>query len=444
MKDVADDIAEARECQKNGASSLIAMISRGYCSTSFAAVASSAAGKPAGKRVGGLGPGRVEQLDLRCAGDARLQALDFAVGERRALHHDGGEVAALENPFFRLYPEWALIPIVILATVATVIASQAVISGAFSLTRQAVQLGLVPRLAIRHTSDTMAGQIYLPRVNWLLLASVLFIVVVFRDSSHLAAAYGVSVTATMVITSWMAFFIIFKLWGWSLWKAAALIAPLLLIEQAFFVANMLKVVDGGWLPLAIAASVGLTMATWLRGSRILQRRTRKTEADLDWLIRKLEAKPPHRVPGTAVFLTSDINSAPTSLMHNLKHNRILHERNIVLSIKTNDVPRVLRSERVEIDRLNETFVKVTAHYGFMETPSIPKIFEQCRRKALNVDVSSTSFFLSRRSLRLTSKSEMPRWQDMLFIRLARSAEDATTYFRIPTDRVVEVGTQIAV
>ena len=152
-------------------------------------------------------------------------------------------------------------------------------------------------------------------------------------------------------------------------------------------ANMLKVVDGGWLPLAIAASVGLTMATWLRGSRILQRRTRKTEADLDWLIRKLEAKPPHRVPGTAVFLTSDINSAPTSLMHNLKHNRILHERNIVLSIKTNDVPRVLRSERVEIDRLNETFVKVIAHYGFMETPSIPKIFEQCRRKALNVDVS---------------------------------------------------------
>ena len=231
------------------------------------------------------------------------------------------------------------------------------ISGAFSLTRQAVQLGLVPRLAIRHTSDTMAGQIYLPRVNWLLLASVLFIVVVFRDSSHLAAAYGVSVTATMVITSWMAFFIIFKLWGWSLWKTAALIAPLLLIEQAFFVANMLKVVDGGWLPLAIAASVGLTMATWLRGSRILQRQTRKTEADLDWLIRKLEAKPPHRVPGTAVFLTSDINSAPTSLMHNLKHNRILHERNIVLSIKTNDIPRVLRSERVEIDRLNESSSK---------------------------------------------------------------------------------------
>jgi KUP system potassium uptake protein len=206
----------------------------------------------------------------------------------------------------------------------------------------------------------------------------------------------------------------------------------------------LKVVEGGWLPLAIAASVGLIMTTWIKGSQILQRNFRKNEAELDWLVRKLEAKPPHRVPGTAVFLSTDVNAAPTSLMHNLKHNRILHERNIVLSIKTRDVPRVPRRERLEIDRSNETFVKVTAHYGFMETPSIPKIFDHCRRKSLNVDIGATSFFLSRRSLRMTSKSEMPRWQEMLFISLARSAEDATTYFRIPIDRVVEVGTQIAV
>ena len=347
-------------------------------------------------------------------------------------------------PFFRLYPQWALIPMVLLATVATVIASQAVITGAFSLTRQAVQLGLVPRLAIKHTSEAMAGQIYLPRVNWLLLVAVLMIVAIFKDSSHLAAAYGVSVTATMVITSAMAFFIIWKLWGWSFWKTTALIVPLVLIEQAFFMANMLKVVDGGWLPLMIAAGVGLTMATWVKGSRILQRHSRKNEADLDWLVRKLEAKPPTRVPGTAMFLSSDVNAAPTSLMHNLKHNRALHERNIVLAIRTEEFPRVPRHERLEIDRSNQTFIKVIAHYGFMETPSIPKIFEHCRRKGLNLDLAATSFFLSRRSLRVTTRSEMPRWQEMLFIGLARSAEDATTYFQIPSDRVVEVGAQVAI
>jgi len=352
--------------------------------------------------------------------------------------------AALENPFFRLYPQWALFPMIVLATLATVIASQAVITGAFSLTRQAVQLGLVPRLAIHHTSEAMAGQIYLPRINWLLLVSVLFVVIVFRDSSHLASAYGVSVTATMVITSCMAFFIIWKLWGWSVWRAAALILPLLLVELAFFMANILKIVDGGWLPLAIAAGVGLVMVTWITGARIVAKQFRKSEAELDWLIKKLEAKPPFRVSGTAVFLTPDVNSAPTSLMHNLKHNRILHERNIVLSIKTNDVPRVPSRERLEIDRSNETFVKITAHFGFMETPSIPKIFNQCRRKSLNVDLGATSFFVSRRVLRPTSKSEMPRWQEMLFIALTHGAEDATTYFQIPMDRVVEVGTQIAV
>jgi KUP system potassium uptake protein len=203
-------------------------------------------------------------------------------------------------------------------------------------------------------------------------------------------------------------------------------------------------VEGGWLPLAIAAGVGLVMATWIRGARLVQKEFRKNEAELDWLIKKLEAKPPFRVSGTAVFLTPDVNSAPTSLMHNLKHNRILHERNIVLSIKTNDVPRVPRRERLEIDRSNEKFIKITAHYGFMETPSIPKIFNQCRRKSFNVDLGATSFFVSRRVLRPSSKSEMPLWQDMLFIALTHGAEDATAYFQIPTDRVVEVGTQIAV
>ena len=351
---------------------------------------------------------------------------------------------ALENPFYRLYPEWALIPIVLLATAATVIASQAVITGAFSLTRQAVQLGLLPRMTIRHTSEEMAGQIYLPQVNWLLFAGVVLVVVLFKTSSNLAAAYGVAVTATMIITSAMGFFVVWRVWGWPVWKAAALIVPLLLVEQAFFIANMLKVFDGGWLPLLIAAVLFTIMWTWVRGYGLLLKRVHKHETDLAWLRRKLEPKPPVRVPGTAVFLSADVNVAPTSLMHNLKHNRVLHERNLILSIKTGETPYVPRHERVQIDLSDPMFAKITARYGFMESPSVPKIFEHCRRKGLNVDPNQCSFFLSRRSLRVTPQSEMPRWQERLFIMLARSAEDATAYFRIPTDRVVEVGTQVAI
>jgi KUP system potassium uptake protein len=352
--------------------------------------------------------------------------------------------AALSSPFYLLYPEWALVPMVILATAATIIASQAVITGAFSLTRQAIQLGLLPRLGITHTSESMAGQIYMPRVNWLLLIAVLFMVLLFKNSSALAAAYGVAVTAEMVITSLIAFFLIWRLWGWSVWQTALLIVPLLFIEQAFFAANMLKIFEGAWVPLLMAACVGLVMVTWVRGARLLAKQTRKNEADLDWLLRKLEAKPPHRVPGTAVFFTADPTAAPTALMHNLKHNRILHERNIILSIKTEDIPRVPRYERVTVDRVTDTFIRVVARYGFMETPSVPKILDVCRRKDLNIDMSATSFFLSRRNLKPTPKSEMPAWQDRLFVALARSAQDATTYFQIPTDRVVEVGTQVAV
>jgi len=351
---------------------------------------------------------------------------------------------AIENPFYRLYPEWALAPMVILATAATVIASQAVITGAYSLARQAIQLGLLPRFSIRHTSESMAGQIYLPRVNWLLLAGVVTAVLMFKSSSNLAAAYGISVTAAMVIDTLMAFFVVWKCWGWPVWRAAVTMVPLLLIEQTFFAANVLKLFEGAWVPLIIAGALGLVMFTWVKGSAILGKITRRNEADLDWLVRKLEAKPPARVPGTAVFLTADVNAAPTSLMHNLKHNRVLHERNLVLSIRTQETPRVPRHERVVIDRSNETFIKVTALYGFMETPSIPKIIESCRRKDLNIDIGATSFFLSRRSLRPTTRSEMTRVQERLFIWLARTAEDATTYFQIPTDRVVEVGTQVAI
>jgi KUP system potassium uptake protein len=351
---------------------------------------------------------------------------------------------AIEHPFYRLYPSWALLPMVGLATMATVIASQAVITGAFSFTRQAIQLGLLPRLEIRHTSESVAGQIYLPRVNQLLFVGVLLVIAIFRTSGGLAAAYGLSVTATMVIDSLMAFFVVWRCWKWPVWKAIALMVPLLLTEQVFLTANLMKIPEGGWLPLVVGGGVSLLVLTWVRGSKTLARATRKSEAELEWLVRKLDAKPPHRVPGTAVFLTGDPNAAPTSLMHNLKHNRVLHERNIILTIKTEDTPRVQRHERIEIDRVADTFIRVIAHYGFMETPSVPKIIEHCRRKDLNIDIAATSFFLSRRSLKTSLKSEMPRWQERLFIWLAGRAEDATEYFRIPSDRVVEVGTQVMV
>ncbi len=221
------------------------------------------------------------------------------------------------------------------------------------------------------------------------------------DSSNLAAAYGLAVTAAMIITTLIAFFVIWQIWSWPLWHAALLIVPLLFLEQTFLTANLLKVLEGAWVPLMIAACVGLVMITWVRGSRLLAKQTRKNEADLDWLLRRLEAKPPHRVAGTAVFFTADPTGAPTALMHNLKHNRVLHERNIILSIRTEDTPRIPRYERVTVERITDTFIRVVARYGFMETPSVPKIFDQCRRKDLNVDMSATSFFLSRRNLKPT-------------------------------------------
>ncbi len=352
--------------------------------------------------------------------------------------------SALANPLYKLYPEWALTPVILLATMATVIASQAVITGAFSIARQAIQLGLLPRLAVRHTSASVAGQIYMPRINFMIFVAVVVVVLQFRSSSALASAYGVSVTAAMVVDSVMALFVVWKLWKWPLWKAALLVLPLLAIEELFFMANMMKLIEGGWLPVAIASVVSMVMFTWRRGAGILVRDSHKLHTELDWLVRRLEAKPPHRVAGTAIFLTADPTVAPVALMHNLKHNRVLHERNIILSIKTEDVPRVPRHERLTITRLSDHFICVGARYGFMETPNVPNILERCRRKDLNIDAGSTSFFLSRRTLRMAAKSEMPRWQDRLFIWLAAGAEDATAYFRIPHDRVVEVGTQVTV
>jgi KUP system potassium uptake protein len=351
---------------------------------------------------------------------------------------------ALENPFFLMYPDWALIPMVLLATAATVIASQAVITGAYSITRQAIQLGLIPRLEIRHTSGSHAGQIYMPRVNMLLLVGVLLLVLLFRSSSALASAYGIAVTGTMVVTGIMAFVVIWKVWRWSPFAAALLMLPFLLIDITFLGANLLKVADGGWVPLALGGVLMVMMYTWRRGSRLLFEKTRRQETPLVDLVRMLERKPPARVPGMAVFLTSDPASAPTALLHSLKHYKVLHERTVILTIETADAPRVDPAERVRIEPVGETFTRIVLRFGFMESPNIPKALAVVRAHGFTFDIMSTSFFLSRRHLKPAARSGMPRWQDRLFILLARLANDATDYFQIPTGRVVEVGTQVTI
>jgi KUP system potassium uptake protein len=351
---------------------------------------------------------------------------------------------SVENPFFLLYPEWALLPMVLLATVATVIASQAVITGAYSLTRQAIQLGLLPRLEIRHTSEALFGQIYMPRVNALLLIGVLLLVGLFRSSGALASAYGIAVTGTMVVTAMMAFVVIWRVWHWSKFAAAALIVPFLFIDLTFLSANLLKVAEGGWMPLALGAMIMTIMYTWRRGTRLLFEKTRRQETPLETLVKSLEKKPPARVPGTAVFLTSDPVSAPTALLHSLKHYKVLHEKNVILTVETSDGPRVDPAERVRIEPVGKTFSRVVLRFGFMETPNVPKALAIARKLGWQFDIMSTSFFLSRRSLKPAAHSGMPRWQDRLFIGLTRAANDATDYFQIPTGRVVEVGTQVTI
>jgi KUP system potassium uptake protein len=273
---------------------------------------------------------------------------------------------------------------------------------------------------------------------------VLFLVLMFRSSSALAGAYGIAVTGTMVVTGVMAFVVVWKVWRWSPVAAAALMVPFILIDLTFLGANLLKVVEGGWVPLALGGLVMVVMYTWRRGSRLLFEKTRRQETPLEALVAMLEKKPPMRVPGTAVFLTSDPSSAPTALMHSLKHYKVLHEKNVILTIETADMPRVDPAERVRIEAVGETFSRVVLRFGFMETPNVPKALAIARKHGWTFDIMSTSFFLSRRSLKPAAKSDMQPWQDRLFIMLTRVANDATDYFQIPTGRVVEVGTQVTI
>jgi KUP system potassium uptake protein len=350
----------------------------------------------------------------------------------------------LENPFFLLYPDWALLPMVLLATVATIIASQAVISGAFSLTHQAMQLGLLPRMEMRRTSETEKGQIYIPRINWLLLVAVLYIVFAFRSSSALASAYGVAVTGTMVITSIMAFLVMWKCWQWKVASAALVIAPFLAVDLIFLLANLLKIFEGGWLPLAVGASLMLLMLTWHRGTRILAEVSRQNEVNLADFIAMIAKSSITHASGTAVFLTGNPAATPTALLHNIKHNKVLHEHNIILNVIAEDTPRIADGERTSMERLSGHFTTISMRFGYMESPNVPVGLAACRASGLKFDVMSTSFFLSRRALRPAPRSRMPRWQDKLFIGLARSSDDASRYFHIPSGRAVEIGTQITI
>jgi KUP system potassium uptake protein len=352
--------------------------------------------------------------------------------------------AAIENSFYRMVPDSMLLPLIALATAATVIASQAVITGAFSLVRQAVQLGLLPRFEVRFTSEAHAGQIYLPRVNMLLLIGVLLLVLLFRTSSGLASAYGIAVSTTMVADGIMGFVVIWKLWNWKVAAAAAVILPFVVVDMTFFSANLLKLFEGAWVPLLFGLAMAILIWTWRRGAAILTSKTRRTEVPLKDLIKSLEKRPPHFVKGTAVFLTSDPSFVPTALLHNLKHNKVLHEHNVILTIETAQTPRVDPADRVRMENISDKFSTVRLRFGFMESPNVPKALVIARKLGWQFDIMATSFFVSRRSLKPSAQSGMPQWQDHLFIALSRSANDATDYFQIPTGRVVEVGTQVTI
>ena len=350
---------------------------------------------------------------------------------------------ALESPFFKLYPAWALIPMIGLATLATIIASQAVITGAYSMTQQAIQLGLLPRMNIRRTSETERGQIYIPAVNWNLLLAVLFLTVTFKTSSSLASAYGIAVTGTMVVTVALAAVVARYYWLWSWWRVGLVMAPFLCVDLIFLGANLLKIAEGGWLPLVVGGALLIGMLTWRRGARLLSTRWKKEELPLAEYLPVLEKKSPERVSGTAVFLTSHPDLVPTALMHNLKHNKVMHRRNIIVCVETTDTPRVEESERGKTAKVSESFTVVRLKFGFMEEPDIPRALAR-RYLHLELDPMQTSYYLSRRVIRPSSRSEMPVWQDRLFIWLAHQSSDASAYFAIPSDRAIEIGTQVTV
>ncbi|EAU65104.1 K+ potassium transporter [Stigmatella aurantiaca DW4/3-1] len=350
---------------------------------------------------------------------------------------------AARNPFYLLAPSWGLYPLVALAMVAAVIASQALIAGVFSLTRQAMQLGYCPRMEVVHTSAEEMGQIYLPGLNFLLLAGVVLLVLGFRSSSALAAAYGIAVAGTATITTVLAYVVARERWGWKRRVALPVVGLFLAVDVSFFCANAVKIPDGGWFPLLLAAMLFTLLTTWKRGREILAAKLREASMELKGLLDSLSGDhPPLRVPGTAVFMTGNPEGTPPALLHNLKHNKVLHEQVVLLTILSEEVPHVPPSERVEVEPLEQGFVRVIARYGFMENPSIPDILKRGREQGLQFQLMSTSFFLGRETLIPSKKPGMAMWREALFAWMSRNARSATSYFRIPPNRVVELGTQV--
>ena len=349
---------------------------------------------------------------------------------------------AVENPFYLLAPRWFLYPLLVIATLAAIVASQALISGAFSLAQQSVQLGYSPRLTIVHTSEREHGQIYVPEVNKALMVGTLLIVLGFRSSAALGAAYGIAVTGTMAITTMLFAVVARTQWGWPLWRVSLLAACFFSFDFAFLGANALKIEQGGWVPLAIAVSILTLMTTWKRGREILAEIMRRSSMPLELLLTDIGRKRVHRVPGTAVFLTSVSDGAPVVLLHHLKHNKVLHQYVVLLSIVSADVPEVEDDERLQVVALDHGFFRVMASYGFMETPNVPRVLAMSERYGVRAKPAETSYFLGRERLIPTGRSRMPRWRKKLFSILSRNALSATAYFSIPPNRVVELGSQI--
>ena len=350
--------------------------------------------------------------------------------------------AGVTNPFYLLAPGWALYPLVILATMATVIASQAVISGAFSLTLQAMQLGYLPRFQVRHTSESEMGQIYLPAINWLLLAAVIALVLGFKSSSNIAAAYGIAVTGTMLITNLLVFVVARELWGWKLVPTLLCITPFVVIDFAFFSANSIKILAGGWFPLAFGLGVFVLMATWKRGRELLHAKLGQDAIDLAPFIASLALGGATRVPGTAVFMTGRPQGVPRAMLHSLKHYKVLHERMVIVTIRIFDVPHVPEIDRVEVADLGESFWQVTVQYGFKDEPDLPAALALCAHFGLEFEMMDTSFFLGRETLIPRRSREMAYWRVLLFALMFRNASSLTAFFKIPSNRVVELGSQV--
>ena len=350
--------------------------------------------------------------------------------------------AAAENLFYHTAPSWSLYPLVLLATAATVIASQAVISGAFSLTRQAVQLGYSPRMDIEHTSAQEIGQIYIPGINWMLMLTCIGLVIGFKSSSNLAAAYGIAVTTTMVITTILLYVVARHIWGWGWLTTGLLMVFFLSIDLAFFGANLMKIPHGGWFPLVVAAVVFTAMITWRQGRHLLAQRLRTNTRPIQGFLQDVTAHPPQRVPGTAVFMTGYLNRTPVTLLLNLRHNKVLHERVVLLTVVTADIPYVPIAERLALEKPGDEFYCLVIHYGFMETPDVPTALAQAKALGLVIKPEETTYFLGRETLFATPRPGMAIWREKLFARMARNARSATDFFRLPPDRVIELGAQV--